>query len=245
MRVAILSDIHGNLLALEAVLADLAREEIDQLVCLGDIAASGPQPREVICRFRELRSTVVLGNMDSWLLSPKRRRVTSDRVRRITEIHSWGAAQMGDGELAYLRTLPQTVDLSLGMPGSAADLACFHASPRSNEDAVSAATTDEDLDRLLCGCAAAIVAVGHTHTQMLRRHRETTILNPGSVGAPKCPPWAEYAIAQWSNRTLQLELRRTLPDVDATIEAARATDMPHVDWWIQDRLGVPAAPRPQ
>lgn len=245
MRIGILSDIHGNLVALEAVLAELANEEIDKIVCLGDLATSGPQPSQVISRLRELHGSIVLGNMDAWLLSPRPRNVKDERGRRIADIQSWGAAQVGAEHLAYLRTLPHTAELCLGMPTGSADLACFHASPSSNEESISATTAEGDVDRLLCGCAASVIAVGHTHTQMLRRHRDITILNPGSVGAPKNPPWAEYAVAEWRNRTLRLELRRTLPDVDAAIQAARATDMPHVEWWIQERTGVTAGPGPQ
>ena len=71
MKLAIFSDIHGHLVALEAVLADVAREGCEQMVCLGDVAANGPQPREVIARLRELNIPIVQGNTDEWLLNPQ------------------------------------------------------------------------------------------------------------------------------------------------------------------------------
>lgn len=64
------------------------------------------------------------------------------------------------------------------------------------------------------------------------------ILNPGSVGAPRHPPWVEYAVVQWQEGSLRIGLRRTLLDVDSVIEAARSSDMPHVNWWIQDRTAA-------
>jgi len=70
MRIALIADIHGNLVALETVLHELAQESIDQILCLGDVGALGPQPHEVIDRLRQLQCTVVLGNTDAWLLAP-------------------------------------------------------------------------------------------------------------------------------------------------------------------------------
>ncbi|MBB6098397.1 putative phosphodiesterase [Deinobacterium chartae] len=71
MKIALVSDIHGNLLALEALLADLGRERPDQVVCLGDLATDGPRPREVIRSVRALGWPTVAGNTDTWLLGPQ------------------------------------------------------------------------------------------------------------------------------------------------------------------------------
>ena len=70
MRIGLIADIHGNLIALETVLAELAREPLDQMVCLGDVAALGPQPGEALARLRALGCPVVMGNTDAWLLAP-------------------------------------------------------------------------------------------------------------------------------------------------------------------------------
>ncbi len=69
MRIGLISDIHGNLLALEVVLQELAQEQVDQIICLGDVGALGPQPRQVIERLRYLHCPVILGNTDAWLLT--------------------------------------------------------------------------------------------------------------------------------------------------------------------------------
>ncbi|MBI3286567.1 MAG: metallophosphoesterase family protein [Chloroflexi bacterium] len=71
MRVAIFSDIHGNLVALEAILAEIERERVDQMICLGDVAATGPQPAETLHRLRELNCPVVMGNTDARFLNPQ------------------------------------------------------------------------------------------------------------------------------------------------------------------------------
>ena len=237
MRIGIISDIHGNLVALESVLHELAKDHIDHIVCLGDVAADGPQPREVIARLRQVSSSLVMGNMDAWLLSPRARNVKSERVRRITEIQSWGASQLSPDDLDYLRTFRQTIEFTLDVAEVPANLLCFHGSPTSNEEGISPRASEEELEQVLTGCMADVMACGHTHTQMLRRIGVRSILNPGSVGAPRCPPWAEYAVLQCNNGSLRLELRRVLPNVDSIVEAALSSGMPHPDWWIQDRTG--------
>ena len=90
-RLALISDIHGNGVALDAVLADVARAEVDELICLGDIAAGGPQPREVIGRLRELGCRTVRGNAESWLLDglPPG---ASEETQRLNEIADWASS---------------------------------------------------------------------------------------------------------------------------------------------------------
>src|SRR5919197_887324 len=109
-RLALISDIHGNKVALDAVLAHLARRGVDEIVCLGDIAAGGPEPREVLARLRELGCHIVRGNADGWLLDglPGGR---SEATRRLAETVAWARAQLGDHDLAYLAAQPASARL--------------------------------------------------------------------------------------------------------------------------------------
>jgi len=92
MRIALLADIHGNLVALETVLHEIAQESVDQIVCLGDVGALGPQPHEVITCLRQSHCPVILGNTDAWLLSPPGAKTSdSETIRTIT---SWCAEQL-------------------------------------------------------------------------------------------------------------------------------------------------------
>ena len=102
MRVGLIADIHGNLLALDAVLADLGRAGVDRLVCLGDVAALGPQPAEVVARLRELGCPSVLGNVDAWLLD--RSTLDADATAStMADLTRWAASQLGGEDWAYLR----------------------------------------------------------------------------------------------------------------------------------------------
>ncbi len=238
MRIDLISDIHANLVALDAVLAEIATRQLDQVVCLGDVAAGGPQPHETMTRLRELNLPVVLGNTDAWCLDRQPFQSTDDHMRRIAEIEHWCAEQLSPDDLAYLRTFKPVVEIPLDDSGT---LLCFHGSPRSYDDVIVSTTSEDDLDRMLAGFTADLMAGGHTHAQMLRRHKNMIILNPGSVGLPfvrgfaerRHPAWAEYASVDLQGRGLSVQFRRVPLDVRAIAEAAREHQMPHADWWSQ------------
>ncbi|MBF6589617.1 MAG: metallophosphoesterase family protein [Ktedonobacterales bacterium] len=241
MRVAVIADIHGNAVALEAVLADSAEAGAEQIVCLGDVAATGPQPREVVERLRALGCPVVMGNADAWLLSPDLHADADEATRRIEEIDRWCAGQLTPEDLDYVRTFQPSVTLSLG---AAAAMLCFHGSPRSYNEILLATTPDDEVERILAGTHAAVLAGGHTHAQMLRRYRDLLLLNPGSVGLPmdrlppaepiRNPPRAEYALVSLERGHQRIELRLVPFDVAALLRAARASGMPHAEWWAAE-----------
>jgi putative phosphoesterase len=235
MRVAVIADIHGNLTALDAVLADVAGTRVDRMVCLGDVAALGPQPHEVTARLHELGCPVVLGNCDSVALRPVRLSPLHEEGRRWFEIEEWGAAQLTPEDLTYLRTFQPTLTLPLG---DDATLLCFHGSPHSNTDSIVATTPDTALTQLLHGYSATVLAGGHTHAPFIRRYKGAVFLNPGSVGFPyemtdagiRHPPWAEYGIVEWRAGCLSIDLRRVPIDADLVVQAVLRSSMPHAEW---------------
>lgn len=238
MRVALIADIHGNLVALEAVLAAIDREQPDQVVCLGDVAEDGPQPHEVIAQFKKRGYPCVLGNTDERMFNPPVYDVSSTRARQAVEEEAWSIAQLSQDDLAYLRALPFRVEVSLGEGTS---LLCFHGSPRANTDVIVATTPLDQLDPMFEGYHATVLAGAHTHTPLLRRYHEMTFVNPGSVGLPLeripplgavyRPPWAEYGLVSWTNGELRVDLRRVPIDVGAVVQAALKSDMPHAESW--------------
>ncbi len=237
MRIAIIADIHGNLTALDAVLADLEDTGADRVVCLGDVAVTGPQPRATVARLRALGCPVVMGNTDAASFRPVRLSPTDEEGRRFAEIDEWCAAQLTPADLAYMRTFQPTLTMPLGHD---ATLLCFHGSPHSNTEGIVATTPDAALARMLAGYDATVLACGHTHAPFIRRYREALLLNPGSVGlpyeltgeGPRNPPWAEYSIVEWRAGSINVELRRAPIDVDMVVRAALGSGMPHADWWV-------------
>ncbi|MGH8985424.1 MAG: metallophosphoesterase family protein, partial [Acidimicrobiia bacterium] len=157
-RVALISDIHGNAVALEAVLAEIRRRDVDEIVCLGDVAAGGPQPHEALQRLRRLRCAVVRGNADDWLLGEMPAEADEDG-RRLRAIVEWARGQLRDADVASLESFLPTVELDLA---ESRRLLCFHGSPQANSDRLLATTPDEELARLVAGAAADVLAGGHT-----------------------------------------------------------------------------------
>ncbi|GAB4213103.1 MAG: metallophosphoesterase family protein [Roseiflexaceae bacterium] len=238
MRAALISDIHGNFVALEAVLADIEQARPDLIVCLGDVIESGPQPREVLARLQAIGAQTILGNTDERVLHPQPYDPPTERARRSAEIEAWNVALLTPADRAFLASFQATITLELA-PGT--HLLCFHGSPRSNTEVILATTPESELDLMLAGCDALVLAGGHTHTQLLRRYRQQVIVNPGSVGLPFelrpggdfRPPWAEYALVEAAPGGLRIDLRRVRLDVAAVVQAAHTSGMPHAASWAE------------
>ncbi|HET9016720.1 MAG TPA: metallophosphoesterase family protein [Thermomicrobiaceae bacterium] len=240
MRIGLIADVHGNLVALDAVLDDLAGSGIDRIVCLGDLVALGPQPREVLARLREIGVPSARGNTDDWIargVAPGPRPAGPDPVADLT---TWAGEQLSPRDLADLGGLPSSLELS---PTPGWELQCFHGSPRSDEDVIAAGTPDADLDAMLLSPAARFVAGGHTHVQLVRRRGTAWVVNPGSVGLPGVGPdspylaaprpasAAEYAVLDVDGGHVELALRSMPLDVERMARLARVSGMPHAGWW--------------
>lgn len=241
MRIALISDIHGNAVALETVLEDLKTEHIDHIACLGDVASGGPQPRRVIAHLQTHKCLTVLGNMDTWCLAPQPTRGTSKNAQRGDAVRYWVVDQLTSDDLNFLGTFQATLNIPLA---DDTHLLCYHGCPESNEQGISSRTTEENLVRRLSDYQALVFAGGHSHRQMIRRYGESLLLNPGSVGAPsvlrnqsRSSAWAEYGIVDWNQGHLHTELRRIPIDTHRMAKAVHESGMPHPNWWLQSKYG--------
>ena len=239
MRIALISDIHGNLLALYTALADIERQDADQIICLGDVAVFGPQPREVIALLRDRQIPVVMGNTDQWLLNPEPWSSDEDDQPQVA-IEMWNASLLNESQKAAIAGYVPLLPLDYG---DGLTLLCYHGSPRSFNDSIRPDTPVDELDGWFPESKATVMAGGHTHEPMLRRYGASLLVNPGSIGLPVYrtgdgrainPVWAEYAVVDWDNGGLAITLRR-VPYLLADLRAAvLATDMPHADEWLAD-----------
>lgn len=240
MRIAVISDIHANCLALDAAIADLRQNSVNQVVCLGDTIQGGAQPTQTLERLRDLTCPVVMGNADAWLLTGE-----DDSGEPISkeqrEVRAWTLAQLSADDLDYLRGFQRTVEIRMG---EMQRLLCFHGSPNSYDDVLLPETSKEEWDRLLGRFAPAIMAGGHTHTQQVRRIGEGLFFNPGSIGVvydyhlPKehfhTDAWAEYSILTYEQGAMSLSFYRVPYDVDILIKIVQASGRPHADDLIDD-----------
>jgi predicted phosphodiesterase len=231
MRVAALYDVHGNLPALEATLADVDRAGADLILVGGDVAI-GPMPREALDRLLALgdRAVYVRGNGDREVAessAPGELDLWQERTR-------WSAEQLDGGRLAFLAGLPDTV--SLEIDGLGPTLFC-HGSPRSDDEILTAISSEARVAAAIAGVAEGVIVCGHTHVQFDRGAAGKRLVNAGSVGMP----YEERPGAYWALLGPELELRRTEYDLDAAAAAIRATGFPGGDVHARETvLNVPA-----
>ena len=237
-RIAVISDIHGNAIALDTALADIERVGVDQIVCLGDAIQGGAQPAQTVARLRDLACPVVMGNADAWLLSGVE--TGSETVTEEQEaVRQWSLAQLSDADRAYIAAFTPIVVIAVT---AEQDLLCFHGSPTSFDDILLPNAPEEEYERLLGPYASAIMCGGHTHWQQVHRLGATFFFNPGSVGLAynhnqpeehfKLDPWAEYAILSENDGALGLEFRRVPLSVDAVRQALRASGRPGAEAFL-------------
>lgn len=251
MRIAVLADIHGNLLALEAVLSHLEAEGgAEEIWVLGDLAVFCPYPVQVLDRLAALPSVRFLqGNTDRYL-------VTGERPRWIAEDESqwkgmaallrerdanfrWTLEQLNYEWYSFLRDLPYLQRSDVADYGA---IIGVHASFVSDELGVWAATTNGQLRDLLDGIDARLLLCGHTHHQLDRRLGQTWVVNPGSVGLPlDGDQRAAYGVLEFVSGDCQVALHRVDYDVGEVI--AKLDDVGHpAREWAGTRLRLAAHP---
>jgi predicted phosphodiesterase len=235
MRIAALYDIHGNLPALDAVLAEVEVVAPDAIVVGGDVA-TGAMPAETIDRLRGLgeRARFVMGNADRELVEAfdagaRPGEAEDDEFHRLT---TWGASRLDRAQRDFLAGFAPVVSLEADDLGPA--LFC-HGSPRSDTEMITALTPPERLAPMLAGVAEPLVVCGHTHHQFELALDGRRVINAGSVGMP----YQGAAAAFWLLLGPDVELRRTDYDVDAALETFRAGGAPAIDEAMRESLVDP------
>jgi putative phosphoesterase len=212
MRIAAISDIHGNLPALEAVLAEIDTLDVDLIVVCGDIAA-GPMPAPTIDRLRSLDrpARFVRGNADRYIVEVPNVEAPDERL-------VWIATQLNASRLGFLRGFEDTVEVDVDGLGK---VTFCHAAPASDEvPLVTAESPDAVVAEALAQTDAGVIVAGHMHHQFDRTVDGGRFVNAGSVGMP----YADQPGAYWTLVGPDVEPRRTPYDYAATAAAIRATD---------------------
>ncbi len=226
MRIAIVSDIHGNRTAFEAVLADLRQTSPDLILHGGDLADSGSSPVEIVDQIRDLGWPGVVGNTDEMLFNPASLQEFAklsphlDALFAVIEEMAVATRQaLGADRLAWLRALPR-----VQLRGS---MALVHASPGNLWRAPGLEASDADLESLYSELGRELVAYGHIHQPYIRNVSGMTVANTGSVGLPyDGDRRAAYLLLDERNP----EIRRVEYDVSKEIKALAGSGLPHSDW---------------
>ncbi len=240
MRIAFLSDIHGNYTAFKAVLKDLEAQKIDQFISLGDTVTMGPQPVESLKALQALGCLYIKGNHDAAVLDPENANLYEITHFLVPDLY-WCQKQLTIEDRAFLDSFKPMLNLTL--PNGIKILA-FHGSPLSSTDIIQDTTPPELLDKYFEGYDADIFIGGHSHIQMMRRYGDRLILNPGSIGnafkfvyshgnPPSLLPWAEYMIVEQRDDFLSIDPRRVYFDTDEALRIVTESDLPGSAWWLR------------
>ncbi|QJC51621.1 metallophosphoesterase family protein [Paenibacillus albicereus] len=228
-RIAIISDVHGNMPALEAVLLDIQARGIARVICLGDLAGKGPEPAEAVDAVRERCETVIRGNWDDFLRLP-----TDDETLR------WHQERLGPERLRYLQELPFCTELRIG-----GRLVRFvHASPQSVYRRIQ--PWDSEADRWSMfdppdgfeGVADAL-GYGDIHQAYAQHVRGRLLFNCGSVGNPLDLNQASYAVLEGrrdagAEAPFALQLIRVPYDIEEAVARAERLAMPQLEPYRQE-----------
>jgi putative phosphoesterase len=234
MRVAALYDIHGNLPALEAVLQDVRRLGVDQVVVGGDVLP-GPMPVETIACLQglDVPARFIQGNGDREVLERMRGTESGTLPEPVQEVLRWVARQLRPEHEQLLAGWAKT--LAVRIHGLGEVLFC-HATPRNDSEIFTRLTAAERLAPVFAGVEAPVVVCGHTHMQFDRQVGTTRVVNAGSVGMPFGEPGA-----YWLLLGPDVELRRTPYDLAAAAARIRGTAYPQADEFAAHNVLQPAA----
>lgn len=249
MRLAVISDIHGNLVALETILDDLSKQApVDLTWCLGDLAAFGPRPSECIQRIKALSEAdegktfrVIGGNTDRYLVHGERLRVPSAQDE--TEFHqyaqnlsdrdtilNWNFGQISWDDYQFLKSTLRR-ELAKDVEGYGLILG-YHAIPGDDEAFLVSNTPNEQAADYFLDREGRLGIGGHTHRQMDRMVGRWRLVNVGSIGMSYDQPGiAQYGIFTFANGEVSVELRAIPYDVEAAIAELHTAKHPLPHWF--------------
>lgn len=223
--VALISDIHGNLPALEAVLDDVARRDVAEIWNLGDMLGYAPFPNEVLRRLMDVASVNLVGNYDLKVLDFELKRDKWKRKKPPAKYAAfqWNDAHLGNKSRRFVESLPEQVRRSIG----GLDVLMAHGSPASINELLNSDTPEERLRELIQVADANVVVCGHSHEAFARQADGVWFVNPGSVGRPEGGDWrASYALLKFSDGELKTEHLRIPYDIDRVARGVHAAGLP-------------------
>lgn len=230
-RIAIISDIHGNMPALEATLADIKRRGIQRIFCLGDLVGKGPHGEQVVDMCRDVCEATVKGNWDDFIV---------DETDNPTL--QWHQQRLGNERLEYLKRLPNTIEFVM----SGKHVRLFHASQESVYHRVRMNDPeDKQLDMFtntpFTGDAFLpdVVGYGDIHRAFLRSFQQKILFNVGSIGNPLDLTQASYAILEGTYSSNEegvfgIQLIRVPYDIELAIQQAEAEQMPELEAYANE-----------
>jgi putative phosphoesterase len=230
MKIAFISDIHGNSEALKAVLNDIEKSQVDKVVVLGDLCFRGINPKESLELVRELNTDVIKGNADEWVVRGVKKGEVKDLVLDLMNAErEWTVSQLDPGDFDYLSSLPKEYHLE----HEGVRIHAFHATPYDLFEVVQPDETTVIKEKLL-NQASDLVIYAHIHKSFIRTIDGKTVMNLGSVGMPfDGIRKASYGIVEIHEGSFSACLVKVDYDVDKVIHQINASNYPNKEFLTQ------------
>lgn len=227
MKLAFISDIHGNAIALDAVLKDIKEKHVDKVFVLGDICYRGPEPQRALDLIRALDYEVIKGNADEWVVrGVQKGEVPDPALDLMNQERDWIVSQLSEESLEYLRELPTQLNFEI----EGVRIHAFHATPNSLFEVVPPSASDETLMEKLVATKADLYIYAHIHKPYIRFINGKCIINIGSVGLPfDGVSKASYAIIEINDGSIQTSNVRVSYDVGKVIEQYKKVGYPNAE----------------
>lgn len=230
MKLAFISDIHGNATALDAVLEDVKKREIDKIFVLGDLCFRGLEPKRSLDLIKSLNTDVIKGNAEEWIVRGVREGEVADEMLEVmNKERDWTYSNLDRDSLEYLHSLPG--ELNLDYDG--VKIHAFHATPTSLFEAVQPTAGNEDLKNKLMQKDADIYIYAHIHQAFIRYLDGKCLINTGSVGMPfDGVKQASYAVLDIQENSVQPSIVKVDYGTDNVIRQFEESDYPNKEFMI-------------
>ncbi|MEC1525096.1 metallophosphoesterase family protein [Neobacillus niacini] len=228
MKIAFISDIHGNAIALDAVLQDIEQQGIDQIYVLGDICYRGPEPKRSLDLVRSLHTEVIKGNADEWVVRGVQKGEVADKVLELMNLErQWTVKQLEPTDIEYLESLPTTLNLTI----EDVQLSAFHATPTSLFDVILPNADDNQIETSLMQAQGSQVFIyAHIHKPYIRYINGKVIMNIGSVGLPfDGLTKASYGLVEVEDGHIKTSIRRVNYDFERIVALYHEVNYPNAE----------------
>ncbi|PFP29508.1 YfcE family phosphodiesterase [Bacillus sp. AFS073361] len=227
MRIAFISDIHGNATALDRVLADINQRNVKKIFVLGDLCFRGPEPQRSLDLVRSLNTEVIKGNADEWVVRGiKEGEVPDSALEMMSKERDWTLSQIEKTSIDYLRNLPTELKLEFGK----IKINAYHATPNSLFEVVNPNESDQVIAEKMMDSEADIYIYAHIHKPYIRYINGKCIINIGSVGLPfDGLAKSSYAILEIHEESFRTSIVRVNYDVNKVINQFTESDYPNIE----------------
>lgn len=231
MKIAFISDIHGNATALEAVTEDIKNKDIDKVFVLGDLCFRGPEPKRALELVRSLDTEVIKGNADEWVVRGiKEGEVPTNALVIMRKEREWTCSHLDDASLDYLKSLPT----ELMLEHEKVKIHAFHATPNSLFEVVTPNESDQVLEEKMMEYDSDIYIYAHIHKPFIRFINGKCLINSGSVGLPfDGLTKSSYALLEIQELSIQTSIIRVDYDVAQVTNQFIESDYPNSEQMIR------------